>query len=71
MKIKNLKAMPDEIYEYYNYPIEGKCSDAVIIDSKQAEAYYQAADIVISLLLKLLKMLSIIRNMQGLEFQTL
>ena len=47
MKIKNLQAVPDEIYEYYNYPIEGKCSDVAIINNKQAEAYYQAADIYI------------------------
>ena len=52
MKIKNLQAVPNEIYEYYNYPIEGKCSDVVIINNKQAEAYYQAADIVYKLIVE-------------------
>lgn len=52
MKIKNLQAVPNEVYEYYDYPIEGKCSDVAMIDSKQAEAYYQAADIVYKLIVE-------------------
>ena len=52
MKIKTLQEMPNEVYEYYDYPIEGKCSDVAIINNKQAEAYYQAADIVYKLIVE-------------------
>lgn len=43
VKYTTLRSIPDYVYQDLNYPCEGKCSDIVLVNRSDCDAYYEAA----------------------------
>lgn len=43
ISVKSFKQIPNAVYAYYDYPVEGKNSDMVIVSNKEIDQYHEAA----------------------------
>lgn len=50
VSVKSFKQIPNKVYEYYDYPVEGKNSDMVIVSNKEIDQYHEAASICYSMM---------------------